>query len=291
MHKLITILGPTASGKTNLAIKLAHKFNGAIISADSRQIYQEMNIGTGKDLSDYKLIPYYLIDIIPPNQQLTLAGYQQLAIKYINQTLKKNKQPFLVGGTGLYLSSILENYQIPNIIPNKKIRYQLAKQSLNTKIERLKKLDPQSLDLIDFKNPRRVDRALEICLQGYQFSATHKKNKPLYNNLIIDLQIKPEQLIKKINQRVDLMLKQGLVEETQKIIKKYGQKSQPLLTIGYAEIVDYLNKKTTIEEAVKLIKLHTRQYAKRQMTWFKRMKNVKWIDNQTQATELIQKFL
>jgi len=308
LPKLIAIIGPTASGKTKLAINLANKFNAEIISADSRQIYKVMNIGTNKNLAEYKNIPYHLINIKKPNEQFTLAEYQKIAIKKINAVIKKNKIPLLVGGTGLYISSILENYQIPTITPNKKIRQQLDKMTLAQKINKLKKLDPVSLNIVDLKNPRRLDRALEVCLTGQKFSALRQKNKPLYQTLILGIKTNKAKLTKKINQRVDLMLKQGLIDETKKIIKKYGKNSQPLSTIGYAEIINYLNKpsttfssykkskvvlgkKTTLKEAAELIKTHTRQYVKRQMTWFNKIQNINWINTPTQASKLIQDFL
>jgi len=290
LPKLIVILGPTASGKTKLAIKLANKFNGVIISADSRQIYKDMNIGTGKDISAYKQTPFALINIITPDKQLTLAQYKNLAIKKINTVIQQNKIPFLVGGTGLYLSAILENYQLPTIAPNKKIRARLEKMSTAEKIKQLKILNPNLAKNIDLKNPRRLNRALEISLNHKKINQ-QQQNKPLYQTLILGLNIDKNQLIEKINQRVALMLQQGLINETKKIIKHYGKKSQPLATIGYAEIIDYLDKKTTLTQAVNLIKIHTRQYAKRQKTWFKRIKNVNWITSSNQAIKLIEKFI
>ncbi len=290
LPKLIVVLGPTASGKTKLAIKLANKFNGVIISADSRQIYKDMNIGTGKDISAYKQTPFALINIITPDKQLTLAQYKNLAIEKINTVIQQNKIPFLVGGTGLYLSSIIENYQLPNIAPDKKIRARLEKMSTVEKIKQLKILNPNMAKNINLKNPRHLNRALEISLVNRKIN-NNQKNKPLYQTLILGIDTDRNQLIKKINQRVELMFKQGLINETKKIIKRYGKKSQPLSTIGYAEIIDYLDKKITINQATELIKIHTRQYAKRQKTWFKRIENINWITTMNQANNLIKKFL
>ncbi len=292
MKKLIIILGPTASGKTQLAVKLASLFNAEIISADSRQIYTEMNIGTGKDLDKHKdiLYHYHLIDITKPNKQFTLAEYQKLCFKTIDKIHKKNKLPFLVGGTGLYISSIVDNYQIPKVKPNKKIRLTLAKLSLKEKINLLKKLDPDSLTFVDLHNLRRINRALEVCLSGKKFSTTRTKTKPPYDILILGIKKNPLTLKKLINHRVDKMINQGLVNEVKQLIKKYNS-STLLQIIGYAEIVDYLNKKTTLNQAVELIKLHTRQFAKRQLTWFKRDQRINWITNLTQAKKLITQFI
>ena len=290
MNNLIIILGSTASGKTKLAVKLASLFDAQIISADSRQIYAHMDIGTGKDLDEYKNIPYHLINITQPDKQFTLGQYQKLCFKTINKIHKQNKLPILVGGSGLYISSIVDNYQIPEIKPNKKIRLKLAKLSLKEKTILLKKLDPASLNFVDLNNPRRLNRALEVCLAGQKFSQTRTKTKPPYNILILGIKKNPTSLKKIINQRVDKMISQGLVEETKALIKKYGS-ATPLQTIGYAEIIDYLNKKTTLDQAVELIKLHTRQFAKRQPNWFKRHKNIKWVANATQAKKLMTQFI
>ena len=289
--KLIVILGPTASGKTKLAVSLASKFNGEIISADSRQIYKYLNIGTGKDLNEYKKIKYHLINILNPDEYFTLAQYKKLALEKINNIIKKNKTTFLVGGTGLYVSSIIDNYQIPKIKPNKKIRNKLAKLNKLEKIKLLKKLDKKSLDFIDTDNPRRLERALEVCLSGQKFSESRNKGEKLFDVLQIGINLSRQEINKKIDFRVGKMIKLGLVEEVKNILKKFPKKSVALETIGYTEIINYLNKKTSLEQAIKLIKIHTHQFAKRQMTWFKRDKNIKWIKNQTEAQKLVKNFL
>lgn len=291
MNKLIIILGPTATGKTQLAVNLAGHFNGEIISADSRQIYKGMDIGTAKDLKEYKKIPYHLIDIKQPNQQFTLAQFQKMAFKKIKEIQKKDKLPLLVGGSGLYISSIVDNYRIPSIKPNQALRKKLDSLSQSEKIKMLIRLDPDSLAVVDIKNSRRLNRALEICLSGHQFSRSRTKNKSPFAILQLGLTLPKQTLDKKINQRVDQMIQAGLIPETEKLIKKYGASSAPLQTIGYAEIIDYLNKKTTLEEAVQLIKTHTRQFAKRQTTWFKRDKNIHWLANSSPAHKLIKDFL
>ncbi len=291
LPKLIVILGPTATGKTKLAVDLASKLNGEIISADSRQIYKGMNIGTGKDLKEYKKTKYHLIDVVNPNTRFNVAKYKKKVLNTIKNIIKRNKVPFLVGGTGLYISSIIDNYDIPQIKPNKKTREKINKLSKKDQIKLLKKLDKKSLEFIDIDNPRRLERALEVCLNGQKFSTSRKKGKPLFNILQIGLTFPREKINKKIDQRVDKMIKTGLIKETEKIIKKYGKKSAPLQTIGYAEIIDFLNKKTTLKKVVQLIKTHTHQFAKRQMTWFKRDKNINWIKNKTEATKLIRQFL
>lgn len=303
LPKVVIILGPTATGKTKLALKLALKFDGEIISADSRQVYREMDIGTGKDLESYQIningklkkIKYHLIDVLNPNQKFNVAKYKKLAIKIIKDILKRGKLPIVVGGTGLYISAIVDNYDIPKIKPDLKVRQKLAKMTVDQKIKLLKKLDPASLKFVALKNPRRLDRALEVCLAGYKFSELRQKKAPLFDALQIGIKMERSLINERINKRVDKMIKKGLVEETKKIIKKFpplrrtsGKNIAPLETIGYKEIVDYLDKKTTLLEAIELIKIHTHQFAKRQMTWFTRDKNIKWIENYKEAEKIFK---
>ncbi|NMB48769.1 tRNA (adenosine(37)-N6)-dimethylallyltransferase MiaA [Candidatus Kuenenbacteria bacterium] len=289
--RLIVIVGPTASGKTRLAVKLAQKFNGEIVSADSRQLYHDMDIGTGKDKNDYGKIPYHFLDIKKTSQKFNVARYKKLGQKIIRGIISRGKTPFLVGGSGLYISALIDNYDIPKIKPDWPLRKKLALMSLAKKQQLLKKLDPQSYQTIDLKNPRRLDRALEVCLSGQKFSELKKINRPLFDCLIIGLDTPREILNKKINARVDKMIAAGLVVETQKIFKKQKQNSILLNTIGYAEIVDYLKNKNTLAEAVELIKIHTRQYAKRQMTWFRRDQRIHWLTKKSAAEKLIKQFL
>ncbi len=290
---LIVILGPTAAGKTKLAIQLAKQFNGEIISADSRQIYRGMNIGTGKDLTAYQTasINCHLIDILPPDRQFSVAEFQKLAVKKIKAVQQKNKLPFLVGGTGLYLSAIIDGFKIPAVPPDPLLRQKIDRMPLREKIACLEKNDPLALKNIDIKNPRRLNRAVEVCLSGKKLSQLRQTGQPLFNTLQLGIKLTREQLHRKINRRVESMLKQGLIDETRQLLKRYGPTDILINTLGYSEIIDYLNKKTDLSQAVELIKLHTRQYAKRQLTWFKRDKHIHWIDNPRQAEKLIKNFL
>ena len=291
-NKLITILGPTASGKSDLAVKLCKKFDGEIISADSRQIYKEMNIGTAKiTKEEMSNIPHYMIDIVKPDNNFTLAQFQKKTIKIIKDIQRRNKLPFLVGGTGLYIQSIVDNLKIPETKPNKKLRNRLEKLTNQELINKLKKLDPQALKIIDIKNKRRLIRALEICLLTKKpFSEQRKKNKPIFDILQIGLKLDTRNLEQKISQRTKKMIRSGLIEENKKLLKKYGSKPYSMSGIGYQEVILYLKNKITLEEVKELIKIHTRQYAKRQITWFKRDKKIKWIKNYSQAEKLIQLF-
>ena len=297
MEKLIVILGPTASGKSEFAIELAEKFNGQIVSADSRQIYQELNIGTAKiKEEDKKNITHYLLDFIKPNQDFSLAEYKKAALKAISQVHQENQLPFLVGGTGLYIQAIVDNLAIPQAKPDPRLRQEIEKEiekeGLKSVYEKLLRIDPGAKDFIDPKNPRRIIRALEVCYTtGQPFSAQRKKQAPLFESLQIGLDIDFEKLEEKIDNRVEAMIKEGLIEETKKILQKYKASVPALQTIGYQETLDYLQGKINLKDAKELIKLHTRQYAKRQLTWLKKDKRIKWVRSRSEAKKIIKSFL
>jgi len=287
LNKLIVILGPTASGKTNLALKLARRFRGEIVSADSRQIYKEMDIGTAKTKN------IHLVDIVRPNQDFSLAKYKKLAIKTIKDIQKRGKTPFLVGGTGLYIQAIVDNLDLPKVKPNLKLRAKIEEEikdiGLKKVYQKLLQLDPKAENIVDRNNPRRVIRALEICLQTKKpFSQQRKKGKPLFNVLQIGLKINQAKLDKKIDQRIAKMMQVGLIKEVENLLKKYKADLPSLNSIGYQEIIQYLQGNISLEEAKNLIKIHTRQYSRRQNTWFKKDKRIKWVENYKQANKLIK---
>lgn len=302
-QQLIVILGPTASGKTELALRLAKKFNGYIISADSRQVYKGMNIGTGKikgylAKNEYLVqgIPHFMIDIAAPDQEFTLADYQRQVFKILGTSYKRQNTnyslPFLVGGTGLYISAIVDNYQLPQGKVDKKLRQQLEKKELEYLLKKLKKLDPGTYAVIDKSNKRRVLRALEYVMSNQtSFTKNKSKKKAGFDILQIGIQVPQTELRQRIDKRVDKMMEQGLVEEVKNLVKKYSPESPPLSGIGYREIISFLNSETTQEQAIALIKQRTRQYAKRQLTWFKRDKRIQWVTNSRQAEKLVKDFL
>ncbi len=308
--KLIVILGPTASGKTELAIKLARKFNGEIVNADSRQIYKKMDIGTGKienrnwilDIRKLKIsniqypisnnIPIHLIDIVNPDEDFSVAEYKKLAINKIKEIQKRNKTPFLVGGTGLYISSVVDNLEIPKAPPNNKIRERLNRLSAEKLFEKLRKVDLKSAKTIGKNNKRKLIRSLEVYeITRRPFSAQQIKGQPLFNVLQIGIKIDREKLYKKIDQRVNEMIKIGLIEETKKLAEKYSFSLPAMSGIGYQEIGLYLKNKITLDEAVQKIKFRTHQYARRQMTWFRRDRRIRWVGNYRETERVIENFL
>lgn len=314
--KLIVVLGPTASGKSVLALKLAEKINGEIVSADSRQIYQDMDIGTAKPFRtqnsklktqkcDHKKknnlnqkcfladgIRHYLIDIAKPNQKFSLFRYQKLAFKIIKDIQKRDKIPFLVGGTGLYIQAIVDNLKIPKVKPDKKLRQKLEKLTAEQLSQKLQKLDLAALKFVDHRNKRRLIRALEVCLTAKKpFSRQRKKGKKLFEVLQIGLKPNKKELRLKIAKRTEKMLAMGMIDETKKLLKKYSPNLPSMSGIGYREIIKHLNGEISLIQAENLINQRTWQYSQRQMTWFKKDKRIRWIKNDGEAEKIIGKFL
>lgn len=288
-RQIIAIIGPTGSGKTSFAKVLAQKFNGKIISADSRQIYKGMDIGTAKD----KSFPQDLIDFLPIDQTFTVSDYQKMATDLINQYLHLKNLPILAGGTGLYIEAVLYGYVIPNLKKESlELREKLEKLSESELRDMLKKVDLLTFAKIDPKNKRRIIRALEVSLLSSRpFSEQRKKIKPKFDALIIGIKTDRETLYSKIDARVEQMIKDGLVEEVRNLLKKYPKNSVAFNSIGYKEIIDYLDDKFTLKEAISKIKINTHAYIRRQDTWFRRDKNIKWVKSLGEAERLVKKFL
>jgi len=297
LKKLIVILGSTASGKSELAIKLAKKFKGEIVSADSRQVYKKMDIGTAKPTKkERKEILHYLIDIKNPNQIYTVWQYKKEAIKAINKIIKKGKSPFLVGGTGLYLKALVENLEIPRVKPDWKLRKSLElkikTRGLKSLYDELIKIDPEAAYIVDSQNPRRIIRALEVAIKTKRpFSQQRKKGESLFDVLEIGLSVSEEKLKEKIGKRVNKMIKTGLVKEVKNLIKIYDKNLPTFDAIGYREIINYLSKKISLAEAIKKIEENTWHFAKRQMTWFKKDEKIIWVKNRREAKNLVKEFL
>lgn len=290
--KLIVILGPTASGKTDLSIKLAKEFKGEIVSADSRQVYKEMDIGSAKiTKKEMKGVPHYLLDVVPPKRKFTVAQYKKLALKTIKMIIKEGKIPILCGGTGLYISAIVDNLKLPKVPPNNKLREKLEKKSLKELFEIYRKLDPKGSQYIDKQNKRRLVRAIEVSkITGRPFWEQREKGKPMFDVLQIGIKLNQNLLKEKIKKRTEKLLKIGLEKEVKKLVKKYGW-SPALNSIGYYEWKEYLKGQKTKKQVKKEIILHTLQYTKKQMTWFKKDKRIHWIKNYKEAKKLVKTFL
>src|SRR5699024_3115400 len=287
-ENLLVLMGPTAVGKTKVSINLAKTLNGEIISADSMQIYKYMNIGTAKiNKLEMENIPHHLLDFINPDQEYTVSDYQRDASKHITEINEKDKLPIVVGGTGLYINSLVYKLNFARIPPNYLIRdkYEsLADKHGNVYIHnKLKKIDEDSSHRIHINDKKRIIRALEIYeltgknMSEYNESFRQKNNK--YNISMICLNMDRSRLYERINQRVDKMINMGLIEEVQNLLNLgYQKNSIALQGIGYKEIVDYLEGDINLDYAIEKIKQGSRNYAKRQLTWFRRDERIKWID-------------
>jgi len=292
MNPLVAILGPTAVGKSALAIQLAREFRGEIISADSRTVYRGMNIGTAKPTPDEQaLAPHHLIDVVQPNETFTLADYQHRAYTTIAEIHARGNIPFLVGGTGLYVRAVLEGLSIPRVAPNLARREELEKLDAEFLYARLQTLDPLAASRIEPRNKRRVIRAIEVCeSSGQPISELQKLNAPNYRVLRIGLTMPRVQLYERINARVDAMITAGLVDEVRGLIERgYAPDLPSMSGLGYRQIVDYLQGKTSLEEAVRVLKRDTRRFVHHQYTWFRlNDPRIVWFDVSVDVTESIR---
>jgi tRNA dimethylallyltransferase len=294
--KLIVILGPTASGKTDLSIKLAKKYNGEVVSADSRQVYKGMDIGSGKvTKKEMKGIPHHLLDVANPKTKFTVSQFQKLALKEIKNIQKRNKIPFLVGGTGFYIQSVVDGIVIPEVKPDWKLRKKLEKKSNQELYKQLLKLDPVRAQYIDKDNPRRLIRALEIVL---------KSGKPVpkisgcptpanFDVMEIGIKKSPEKLKKLIKKRIVKRLEKNAMINEIKKLRESGLSWKRLEEFGleYRFVAQYLQKKITHQEMIDKIQIESEHFAKRQMTWFKRDGRIKWIKNYREAPLLLKNFI
>ncbi|MBG9589114.1 tRNA (adenosine(37)-N6)-dimethylallyltransferase MiaA [Cytobacillus firmus] len=285
-EKLAVLIGPTAVGKTKLSILLAKRFNAEIISGDSMQIYKRMDIGTAKvKEEEMEGIPHHLIDIKNPEESFSAAEFQELVRSKITEITSRGKLPIIVGGTGLYIQSVIYDYQFsdaPSDEEFRKILEERAEREGNNVIyEELLEIDPESAEKIHPNNIRRVIRALEIYhCTGKTMSQYQEKQNPelLYDMALIGLTMDRETLYDRINQRVDIMMQEGLLEEVRSLFDNGLMDCQSIQAIGYKELYDYFNGRVSFEDAVENLKQNSRRYAKRQLTWFRNKMNVEWFD-------------
>lgn len=300
---VIVIAGPTASGKTKLAIDLAKAINGEIISADSMQVYRYMDIGTAKpDREEMSGIRHYLIDEINPNEEFSVARFQELAMKYIRQIIDNGKKPIIAGGTGLYINSLLYNINFSETISDWALREQLEKEAEekgNKFIhDKLAAIDPEAAARLHENDRKRVIRAIEVFTHTNMPISRHQQlsrlNPPPYDYIIFGLRMDREKLYERINRRVDIMLENGLIDEVKKLCELgYDKGATAMQGLGYKEILSYLNGELSYDEAVYILKRDTRHYAKRQITWFKRTEGIQWLDilEDTSTAALIKNIL
>ena len=286
-NKVIVICGPTASGKTALSIELAKKINGEIVSCDSMQIYEDMNIGTAKPtLEEMQGIEHYLIGYVSPEKRYSVADYKKDAKKAIKEIIEKGKNPIVVGGTGLYIDSLIYEIEYQDIKLDeeyrKKLEEEVQEKGLETLYEKAKKIDVKAIEKISPTDKKRILRVLEI------YHATGKtkteqeiesrKKEVEYDYKVFALNWDREKLYERINKRVDIMFEQGLIQEVKNILNKYSKFPTAMQGLGYKEVVDYLNGIYTKEEMIEKIKMETRRYAKRQLTWFRKNKQTIWLN-------------
>ena len=271
--KVIAIVGPTASGKTAMSIELAKKINGEIVSADSRLVYKGFDIASAKPtLEEREGIPHYLIDIVEPEFDYSVGNYHDDARKAIYEIISKGKTPIVVGGTGLYFRILLENYNLPRVEANYELRTELDKKEKEELLEELKQLDKITYERLFDSNKRRIVRALEVIkLLNKPISEMEIEKEPEFDvEWKMPKMESREWLYNRINKRVDIMVEQGLIDETKFLLKKHGRIKNFICTIGYQEILTYLDGEATLDEALDKLKQHSRNYAKRQLTWFRK---------------------
>lgn len=285
--KVIVIVGPTASGKTDLAIELAKKINGEIISCDSMQIYKEMDIGTAKPTEEeQKEIKHYLINVALPEERFSVSDYQKQAEQAIEEILSKNKVPIIVGGTGLYANSLIYGIKFLDVKFDENYRKELEGRAEKEGLEKLyneaKQIDEEAMKTISVNDKKRILRVLEIYKQTGKTKTEQdllsRKQEVKYDYKVFGINMDRQLLYNRINLRVDKMLENGLIQEVKDIYKKYNSFPTALQAIGYKEVVEYLKKEITKEEMIEKIKMESRRYAKRQLTWFRKNKEIIWLD-------------
>lgn len=297
MYNCIIIAGPTASGKTKISIELAKRLNGEIVNADSMQVYKDLNIGTAKaTTTEMENIPHHMLDVVNMFEDFTVSDYKNMAMPIIKDIISRNKTPIIVGGTGFYINSLLFNMDYGNSSKDDTIRERyenLAKEYGNEYVYSiLKSIDEDTAKKLHANDLKRVIRAIEI------FETTGNKKSAMQNTmqtfetglnpLIIGLNMDREKLYSRINQRVDIMIKDGLIEEVKNLVNNgLNDSYQSMSGIGYKEIYSFLNNQISKEEAIELIKKNTRNYAKRQITWFKKVPTLNWVDLTNGLTEYI----
>jgi tRNA dimethylallyltransferase len=294
---LIVVLGPTASGKSSLGIALAQRFNGEIVSADSRQVYRGLDIGTAKvTLEEQALVPHHLLNVADVDEIYTVSQFQQQAISAINTIIEHGKQPFLVGGSPHYIQAVVDNLAIPAIPPQPALRAELETRPLAELLSQLEELDPRSAAVIDRNNPRRVIRALEVCLtSGKPFSEQRRVAAPLYRSVLLGIQWPRAVLYQRIDQRVNERMQQGMVQEVRNLLNRgISQVRLEALGLEYRFISLWLRGEFATEEAmIERLKYAIHDFTRRQLTWFRKDTRIVWLEGNDieRAIQLVREFL
>lgn len=293
---LITVTGPTASGKTGFAAHLALLLNGEIISADSRQVYREMDLGTGKDFEDYIVkgtkIPYHLIDIREPGYKYNVYEFQQDFMKAFLGITSRNKIPMLVGGTGMYIEAVTKGYKLINVPVNESLRVELEKKDLQELVEQLKILKPELHNATDTQNKKRCIRAIEIATY-YQSHEEMEINFPEINQLIFGVKFDRESRRRRISERLRTRLASGMIEEVEQLLKKVKPEDLLFYGLEYKFITQYLTGTLSKKEMFERLQISIHQFAKRQMTWFRKMERegikIHWLDGHMSLEEKLDR--
>ncbi len=295
MEKVIVIAGPTASGKTELAVRAAEKLDGEVVSADSMQIYQGMDIGTAKPaVEEMRGIPHYMIDVAKPDQSYSVVAYKEAAEHCLKDIIKRRKHPIIAGGTGLYINSLIYNIRFSETVCDEDFRKRMLdladKEGSGVLHEMLQEVDPVSAGRIHSNNVKRVIRALEVYEYTKKPISQHQKESrmipPTYKYMVFLLDMEREELYRRIDKRVERMIEAGLVDEVQALLDRgYKPGSIALQALGYKEMIRYLENEISLEEAVRILKRDTRHYAKRQITWFKGISGAIWLEGGSENLE------
>ena len=303
LPKIVTILGPTGSGKSALALHLSKIFNGEVVIADSRQVYKYFSIGTNKDKGVWKKVDgvnryvvdgviHHLIDYVDPKKTHSLYNFQTDAKIAIEDIISRGKLPIVSGGTGMYLRSLTDNWEITEAKASGELRKYLESKSNIELINEIKSISSKKIKELDIFNKRRLARVLEVFYQtGELLSKKPKSAKPEYSFLKLGVYIEREKLFEKINSRVDLMMGEGLLEEVKMLSKKYDDKIPVFSSIGYRELRAHIKGETSLDEAVELMKRSTRRYARKQLTWWRREHDIKLINSTDEAVNQVTSFL
>lgn len=305
ISRVLCIVGPTSSGKTSLAIALAKRFHGEVINADARQVYQEFDIGTGKPAEGkhgvfeghraflVAGVPHFLMDFLPPDQVFTVAEWRKKALTAIRGISSRGHLPMVVGGTGLYVQALVDNYLIPHVPPQPAYRAAMESKSLSELCDMLRKVDPGAADVVDLKNRRRVLRALEVVtFTGKPFNQQRRKSKPVVDPLFLAIEWPREVLYKRIDDAVENMIERGWIDEIRRLHEAGTPWNAPAMTsIGYRELSAYVRGECGLEEAIAKVKLATHHYAKRQLTWFNRDKRIHWVKDEEEARRIVEAWI